>query len=390
VDLLDAGRILAGLLLLTAGGESLVRGASALAGKLGISGLVVGLTVVSVATSAPELAVAVGAVLRGVPELAVGNVVGSNIANVLLILGIAALILPLAVRRRLLRLDVPFMVLLSVVFLALSLDGRVGSTDGLILFAMLILHGLVSVAAGRRHAADEPSNHSDDAAGPGQPGEDLRAAPPSLARSLLLVAGGVASLVFGAGLLVDGAGGLATAFGLSSLVVGLTVVSIGTSLPELAVAVIAVRRGKRDLAVGNVVGSNIANIGLVLGLPAMISPGGIPLPGAAVAFDIPLMLAAAVALLPVAFTGFNIARWEGGLFVALYVVYTGFVVLAATEHDALAGFTTIMAWFVLPLVAVTLVAFTVYEVRLRGVAVKRRRARESGREDSQVEDHPGN
>lgn len=365
MDLLEAGLIIAGLLLLTAGGESLVRGASALAGKLGISGLVVGLTVVSVATSAPELAVAVGAVLRGVPELAVGNVVGSNIANVLLILGISALILPLAVRRRLVRLDVPFMVSLSVVLLLLSLDGRISFLDGLILLAMLGVHSFVSVAVGRRHAAVAGVTPSDEAADPDRAAEDRRPRPPSLVRSLLLVAGGVALLVVGARLLVDGAEGLAAAFGFSSLVIGLTVVSVGTSLPELAVAVIAVRRGKRDLAVGNVVGSNIANIGLVLGLPAIISPGGIPMPGAAVALDIPLMLAAAVALLPVAFTGFNIARWEGGLFVALYAAYTGFLILAATQHDALAGFTTIMAWFVLPLVAVTLVAYAAYEVGLR-------------------------
>ena len=182
---------------------------------------------------------------------------------------------------------------------------------------------------------------------------------------MLLVVLGIALLVAGATLLVEGAVSIATSLGVSSLVVGLTVVAVGTSLPELATSVIAVRRGERDLAVGNVVGSNIFNIGVVLGLPALISPGGIPVSGAAVALDIPVMLAAAVALLPIAFTGFAVARWEGALFVALYAAYTGYVVLAATEHDALEGFTWTMAWFVLPLVALTLAVFTAYEIGLR-------------------------
>jgi cation:H+ antiporter len=151
----------------------------------------------------------------------------------------------------------------------------------------------------------------------------------------------------------------------SGLVVGLTVVAIGTSLPELAAAVVAVRRGERDLAVGNVVGSNIFNIGLVLGLPSFLAEGGIPVPQAAIALDMPLMLAASVALLPVAFTGFAVARWEGGLFLTLYVAYMAFVVLAATQHDALRGFTGVMLWFVLPLVAMTLLAFSAFEVGLR-------------------------
>ena len=181
---------------------------------------------------------------------------------------------------------------------------------------------------------------------------------------MLLVVLGIALLVAGATLLVEGAVSIATSLGVSSLVVGLTVVAVGTSLPELATSVIAVRRGERDLAVGNVVGSNIFNIGVVLGLPALISPGGIPVSGAAVALDIPVMLAAAVALLPIAFTGFAVARWEGALFVALYAAYTGYVVLAATEHDALEGFTWTMAWFVLPLVALTLAVFTAYEIGL--------------------------
>jgi cation:H+ antiporter len=370
MDLLDVGRIVAGLALLVLGGELLVRGASALARRVGISSLVVGLTVVSAATSAPELAVTVGAVLRDEPGLAVGNVVGSNIVNVLLILGLSALVVPLAVKQRLVRFDLPWMVVLSIGLLLVSLDGRIGAVDGVVLLAAVVLHTVLTVVIGRRGApvpAAAPSG--DRGAGGGTGGaEDVRTEeeppPASVPRSVLLVVLGIALLVAGATLLVEGAVSIATSLGVSSLVVGLTVVAVGTSLPELATSVIAVRRGERDLAVGNVVGSNIFNIGVVLGLPALISPGGIPVSGAAVALDIPVMLAAAVALLPIAFTGFAVARWEGALFVALYAAYTGYVVLAATEHDALEGFTWTMAWFVLPLVALTLAVFTAYEIGL--------------------------
>ncbi|MFF0944998.1 calcium/sodium antiporter [Kocuria sp. CPCC 205300] len=367
MDALDVGRIVVGLVLLVLGGEFLVRGASALARRVGISSLVVGLTVVSAATSAPELAVTVGAVLRDEPGLAVGNVVGSNIVNVLLILGISALVLPLAVKQRLVRFDLPLMVAMSVALLLVSLDGRISAVDGLILFCAVVVHTVLTVVISRRDAKS-PARAAVPAGGSSVPeaaGEGAEPQPASIGRSLLLVVLGVALLVGGATLLVEGAVNIATTLGVSSLVVGLTVVAVGTSLPELATSIIAVRRGERDLAVGNVVGSNIFNIGVVLGLPALISPEGIPVSSAAVAFDMPVMLAAAVALLPIAFTGFAVARWEGALFVALYLAYTGYVVLAATPHDALEGFTAVMAWFVLPLIAVTLISFTAYEIGLR-------------------------
>ncbi|WP_159833237.1 calcium/sodium antiporter [Micrococcus sp. 116] len=367
MDALDIGRIVAGLVLLVLGGEFLVRGASALAGRFGISSLVIGLTVVSAATSAPEFAVSVGAVLRDEPGLAVGNAVGSNIINVLLILGLSALVVPLAVKRRLIRFDLPLMVVLSVLLLLVSLDGRISAVDGLILFFGVVVHTIMSVVISRRDAktAVNAREGTGDSATVDPADEERAALGASVSRSLFFVLLGVALLVAGATLLVEGAVNIATTLGVSSLVVGLTVVAVGTSLPELATSIIAVRRGERDLAVGNVVGSNIFNIGVVLGLTALISLEGIPVSGAAVAFDIPVMLAAAVALLPIAFTGFAVARWEGGLFVVLYAAYTGYLVLAATAHDALEGFTVAMAWFVLPLIALTLISFTAYEIGLR-------------------------
>ena len=389
MHLLDTGRILLGLVLLVAGGELLVRGASGLATRIGMSSLVVGLTVVAFATSAPELAVTLGAVMGGEPGLAVGNVVGSNIANVLMILGSSAIILPLLVKVQLVRIDIPFMAALSILFLLLAIDGGFSRVDGLILLVLLVLYIAVAIILSRR------DGHVDDLRGPGasiatasagrvgqtartsgdtmtEAVEDVEARG-SIGRDVVLVLIGVVLLVVGANILVKGATGIATAFGVSDLIVGLTVVAIGTSLPELATSIVAVRRGQRDLAVGNVVGSNIFNIGAVAGLAAMISPTGLPVPESALALDIPLMIAASVVLLPLAFTGSVIARWEGGLLVALYVSYLLYTVLAAAERPILQGFTTVMLWFITPLVVLTVISTLVHEIsRRRAVAAQTR------------------
>lgn len=369
MDLLDVGRILLGLVLLVGGGELLVRGASAIATRVGISPLVVGLTVVAAATSAPELAVSIGATLDGQPDLAVGNVVGSNIINILLILGVSALVLPLVVREQLVRLDVPVMVGMTVLLLVLALDLRISFGEGLLLLGLMLAHTVATVLVSRRGQAKEAA-HNDDA-GESGPGPEKARPVPGVLPSLLFVAAGVGLLVFGADQLVTGAVSIAGALGVSGLVVGLTVVAVGTSLPELATSVIAAVRGERDMAVGNIVGSNIVNIGLVLGVPALISSGGLPVPPAAVALDIPLMLAAAVALSPVVLTGFCIARWEGGMFVVLYLAYTAYLVLDAIGHDALEGFTMALVLFLLPLVVITLVATVGFEA---GVKAGRREA----------------
>jgi cation:H+ antiporter len=392
MHLLDSGRILLGLVLLVAGGELLVRGASGLATRIGMSSLVVGLTVVAFATSAPELAVTLGAVMGGEPGLAVGNVVGSSIANVLMILGSSAIILPLLVKVQLVRIDIPFMAALSILFLLLAIDGGFSRVDGLILLVLLVLYIAVAIILSRR------DGHVDDLRGPGasiatasagrvgqtarktgdtmtEAVEDVEARG-SIGRDVVLVLIGVALLVVGANILVKGATGIATAFGVSDLIVGLTVVAIGTSLPELATSIVAVRRGQRDLAVGNVVGSNIFNIGAVAGMAAMISPTGLPVPESALALDIPLMIAASVVLLPLAFTGSVIARWEGGLLVALYVSYLLYTVLAAAERPILQGFTTVMLWFITPLVVLTVISTVIHEIsRRRAVAAQTRYTR---------------
>ena len=353
MNLVDIGLIIVGLVLLVAGGEALVRGAGTLASRAGVSPLVIGLVVVSAATSAPELAVTVGAVVNGQPDLAVGNVVGSNIVNILFILGLSAVLSPLIIQRQLVRFDIPVMVGISVLFLAVSLDGSISILDGLVLFGSLVIHTIISIRMGRKEVL------APDAKPDTMP---LNSKPVSLWLAIVLLVAGIGLLVFGAQFLVTGAVNIATALGVSSLVIGLTVVALGTSLPELATSLIAIIRGETDMAVGNIVGSNIFNIGMVIGAPAILFGAGIPVAPAAIAIDLPLMLAAALALLPIAFTGFIVARWEGALFVLLYVAYVLYLVLDSTGHDAAVGFSTIMLWFVAPLVAMTLIAVTSYEL----------------------------
>ncbi|UFU03248.1 calcium/sodium antiporter [Ruania suaedae] len=351
-----------GFVLLVAGGEALVRGAGSLARTLGMSPLLVGLTVVSFATSTPELAVSAQAALGGAPGLAVGNVVGSNIANVLLILGASALVAPLVVRSQLVRADIPVMISLAVLALLLALDGTVTRIDGLLLVGLLMIYLVALVTISRRAGSAVPVADEPEKAGRWPALRATRAR--SLVTDLVLVAAGVAMLVGGAQLLVGGAREIASGLGVSDLVIGLTVVAIGTSLPELATSVIAVVRGEREMAVGNIVGSNIFNIGAVLGLTAVLAPEGVQVGGAALNFDLPVMIAAMLVLLPIAFTRQSITRWEGGLLVALYLAYVTYLVLASAEHDALGPFSTAMLWFVLPITALWLIVLASYEIGL--------------------------
>jgi len=355
--------LVVGLVVLVLGGELLVRGGSGLGRSFGLPPLVVGLTIVAFATSTPELAVSVDASLSGSPGLAVGNVVGSNIVNVLLVLGLAALVLPIAVRSQLVKLDVPIMVAISVLLLVLSLDGSVSRLDGALLLLLAVGYVALSIVVGLREGAK-----ADDAA------DDAGEGPPRLPVSLALVVVGVALLVLGARALVSGATTLAESFGVSELVIGLTVVAVGTSLPELATSLIAAIRGERELAIGNIVGSNIMNIAAIMGLTAVVSPLGVPVEAAAVRFDMPVMVVVAIALVPVVFTGFVIARWEAAVFLAFYVAYVAYLLLAAADHSALPAFSNIMLLFVAPLTVLTLTVLTAYEVRLH----RRRTAAPSG------------
>ena len=362
--------LIGGFVLLVAGGEALVRGAASLGRTVGLSSLVVGLTVVSFATSAPELAVSTGAALSGAPGLAVGNVVGSNIANILFVLGLTAVFGALIVRQQLVRADIPVMIGLSVLALLFALDGTISTIEGTVLLVLLLVYLTATIIYARRQQArgQEPDLAVEevvDAGASGLMGRLRTTTARSVTTDVVLVAFGVGLLVAGAQMLVTAATDIATALGISELIVGLTVVAIGTSLPELATSVIAAVRGERDMAVGNLVGSNIFNIGAVLGLTAVIAPEGIEVERAAVVFDLPVMVAVALVLLPLAITGQAIARWEGYLLTGLYVAYVVYLVLAASRHAALEPFSAAMLWFVLPITALWIIALLGYEIGLR-------------------------
>jgi cation:H+ antiporter len=335
-----------GAAMLLLGAEALVRGASRLAVAAGISPLVVGLTVVAFGTSAPELAVTVGAAMAGGSGVAIGNVVGSNIFNILLVLGLSAVIAPLVVAQQLVRLDVPLLIGVSIVVLAMSLDGRIGTLEGAALFAGVVLYTVFLI---RQSRAESRAVREEYERAYGAPAAGSR-----WMTNAALVVGGLVMLVLGAQWLVDASITIAVSLGVSDLVIGLTIVAAGTSLPEVATSVIASLRGERDIAVGNVVGSCLFNLMVVLGLGSIVSPLGIPIPPGAITFDIPIMIVVSVAALPIFFTGFRIARWEGFLFLGYYVAYLVFLLLQATEHAALEQFTTAMIWFVLPLTGITL------------------------------------
>jgi cation:H+ antiporter len=333
---------------LIAGAEMLVRGATRLATAVGVTPLVMGLTVVSLGTSAPEIAISIDASLRGHADMALGNVVGSNIFNVLLILGVSALIGPLLVAQRLLWWDVPLMIGFAVLMLLLGLDGTIGRLDGMLLCMCLVAYVWWAIHVSRRESREIQDEYA-EAHSPTQ-----RRSARHMITQLALISGGLAVLVFSADWFVQGAAIIARALGLSDLVVSLTIVAAGTSLPEVAVSVLASYRGERDIAVGNVVGSSIFNILAVLGLSAVAIPSGITVPSAALHFDIPVMIAAFVACLPIFMTGHLISRWEGGLFVGYYAAYTVYLILDANAHDALPVFSQIMLIFVIPLTVVTL------------------------------------
>jgi cation:H+ antiporter len=337
-----------GLLALVVGAEVLVRGASKLSLSFGVSPLVVGLTVVALGTSAPELAVSVQSAWSGQVDIAIGNVVGSNLFNVLFILGISALITPLLVNQQLIRQEVPVMIAVSLLLWALAADGGIGRWDGVLLTGLILAYTVLLIRQSRAETKAVRAEY-EEAFFPKENGWDAH-----WGLQVLLILGGLALLVLGSRWLVEAAIAFARHLGVSELVIGLTIVAAGTSLPEVATSVTAAVRGERDIAVGNVVGSNIFNILSVLGLSAVVAPSTLTVSPAVLAFDLPVMVAVAVACLPVFFTGNLIARWEGGLFLAYYAAYTAYLILLATRHDALGPFSAVMGGFVLPLTAVTL------------------------------------
>lgn len=297
--------IIVGMLLLYVGAESLVRGSSRLAAFYGIPPLVIGLTIVAFGTSAPELTVSISAALKGASDVAVGNVIGSNIFNIAVILGITAMIRPPSVHLDLIRREIPFLILVTLLGGGLILLGEVSRIAGMLLFLGLCVYTILSIRAGRNQPVDSAAALS-------------TSTDPRVWLHGVLIVAGLAVLVLGSQMFVSGAVAMARDFGLSEAVIGLTIVAAGTSLPELATSVVAAIRKESDVAIGNIVGSNIFNILCILGLTATVKP--IQIAGIGIN-DAVFMLGLAVLLLPFAFTQRSISRWEGGVFLGLYGVY---------------------------------------------------------------------
>jgi cation:H+ antiporter len=337
-----------GLVALVAGAELLVRGSSKLALSFGVSPLVVGLTIVAFGTSAPELAVSVGSALNGNTDVAIGNVVGSNIFNVLFILGASALITPLVVHAQILKQEAPVMIGASLLLMRFAIDGRISILESSIFLALLIGYTVMLILQSRRETIATKDEYAESI--PQKTGWDAH-----WAVQVGLVAVGLFSLVLGAEWLVAAATNFAKQLGVSDLVIGLTIVAAGTSLPEVATSITAAIRGERDIAVGNVIGSNTFNILGCLGATGIAAKGELPVSETVLAFDLPVAVGVALLSLPVFFTGRRIARWEGFFFLGAYVCYTVWSVLAAKQHAALDTFRWTLAWVVAPITAILLV-----------------------------------
>lgn len=350
-----------GLVLLVAGAEVLVKGASRLAVGFRISPLVIGLTVVAFGTSAPEMAVSAGAALSGQGDIALGNVLGSNIFNVLFILGLSALIAPLVVSRQLIRLDVPLMICASLLVMLLSVNGLLGRLEGLLLMALIVAYTVFLVVSSRN--ASRAASEAEEL--------DVPTTAGSVPLNLLFVVGGLVMLVLGARWLVDGAVAMAASLGISERVIGLTIVAAGTSLPEVATSVIASLRGHRDIAVGNVVGSNLFNLLAVLGLASFLAPQGIAVSAEVLRFDMLIMLAVAIACLPIFFSGLRINRWEGLLFLGYYVIYTLHLILSGSNTTVYQSLSSATLFYLLPLTGLTLMVLMWQGWREHGGPFKR-------------------
>jgi len=301
--------LMGGVILLFIGAEGLIRGSSNLAIKIGITPLVVGLTVVAFGTSAPELVVSLKAALMGNSSISLGNVVGSNIANIALILGIAALIKPLDVHADVIRREIPIMIGITVLLLLLLIDGELGFVDGVILVIGLIIYLTFSVLIARKEKNHEVAAEFKDGLK-----RNL-----GITISVILVIVGFGLLILGANLFVQSAVAIAKIFGFSDVVIGLTIVALGTSLPELITSIVASYKKESDIGIGNVVGSNVFNILGILGITALI----IPISTVGISYiDLGVMLVAAIILLPLSRTGFTITRLEGAV---LFLGYAGYI-----------------------------------------------------------------
>ncbi|WP_404304815.1 calcium/sodium antiporter [Neorhodopirellula lusitana] len=328
------GQLIAGSLLLLIGGEGVVRGASRLAILARLSPLFVGLTVVSLGTSAPEMAVSISTALEGKADITIGNVVGSNLFNMLVIIGFSAIVAALPVDRQITRFDVPVMIAACVAMGVLSYDGNINRIDGILLLVAMVTYFGISYRLGKEKPSDDMKEFVEDVAGAPIESDSLGKKAVAVLLQLLILALGIGALILGCEWFVAGSVTFARHFGLSEAVIGLTIVSVGTSLPELVTSVAATLKGERGIAIGNAVGSTILNILAVLGVASVVSPVGINVLCSIAFIDVPVMIGAAVLSWLVLRTGHVVSRLEGVLLVLCYCAYIVYLLIA---NDAIAS-----------------------------------------------------
>lgn len=346
--------IAGGLIALTFGADLLIKGASRLASRFGISAVVIGLTVVAFGTSAPEMAVSVNGAIAGQADIAVGNVLGSNIFNILFILGLSALIVPLSVHLQIIRIEVPIMVAAAVFTYFFALDGQIDRFEGFMAFGLLAVYVLYQIQNSVQDSKGQVVANAE------AKDEALPAAP--VWKDGLLIVGGLFLLVVGSDYFVQGAVAIARGFGVSELVIGLTIVAAGTSLPEVATSVMAALKKETDIAVGNVVGSNIFNSLGVLGFASVVSPGPVQVSAPALSFDFPVLIAVSLLCFPLFLRGLKIGRLEGAGFFLGYVAYVSYLVLDQVGSPLVAGKQAMIVKWVFPVVALLLIIYATREL----------------------------
>ncbi len=350
-----------GLLILILGAEFLLRGSSRLAAAFGISPLVIGLTIVAIGTASPEIAVSLQAAVNGQGDLTLGNVLGSNIFNILFILGMTAMVAPIIIAEQLIRLDAPIMLAVSLLVLALALDGNLALLDSLILLVCLVGYTVFALRQSRRESQKVQNEYAEEYAAKQRPTTK------NMAINLLLIAAGLGLLVAGSRWLVDSAVSIARMLRVSELIIGLTIVAVGTSLPEVTTSLMAALKKQSDIAVGNAVGSNIFNLLGDLGIRAILAPGGIPVSARVLQFDFLVMIFVALVSLPIFYLDNKISRIEGALLLSYYFLYLVYIILQATNSPALPALSWFAAFFV-PMTFLALIAFAI-----RSARIKRRR-----------------
>jgi len=347
-----------GLIILILGADLLVRGASKLAASAGIPPLVIGLTIVAIGTASPEIAVSLHAASLGQGSLTLGNVLGSNIFNILFVLGVTALVAPIVIAEQLIRFDAPIMVGVSLLAFGLSLDGKLGIYDGVILIILFLGYTIFALRQSRRESKKVHNEYAREFA------DTEKHTVWNTARNILFMVIGLGLLVFGARWLVDSASSMAKAAGISELVIGLTIVAVGTSLPEVATSIIAAVKGESDIAVGNAIGSNIFNLLGVLGLSGLLAPEGISVASRVLTFDFLVMVFVALVCMPVFYVDDNVSRGEGVLFLSYYMLYTAYLILDASHSSVLPAITLFVSFYI-PLTFIGLIMFTVRARRLK-------------------------